>query len=84
LKNFTSYGSDSERVYDYPGGLQNEMIGPHVHSLPADASGAADIQSLVNSGNADEGISTSHLTGYNIGGTENRVKNIGTIYLRRF
>lgn len=84
LKNFTSFGSDTERVYDYPGGLQNEMIGPHVHSLPADASGSADIQSLVNSGNADEGISASHLSGYNIGGTENRVKNIGVIFMRRF
>lgn len=84
LKNFTSYNADGERVYDYPGGLQHEMIGPHVHSLPADASGAADIQSLVNSGNADEGISASHLSGYNIGGTENRVKNIGVIFMRRF
>lgn len=84
LKNFTAYGADAERVYDYPGGLQNEMIGPHVHTLPADASGSADIQSLVNSGNADEGISASHLTGYNVGGTENRVKNFGVIYLRRF
>jgi hypothetical protein len=84
LKSYTSYNADAERVYDYPGGVQNEMIGPHVHSLPADASGAADIQSLVNSGNADEGISASHLTGYNIGGTENRVKNNGVIMLRRF
>lgn len=84
LKNFTSYGTDTERTYDYPGGLQNEMIGPHLHSLPADASGSADIQSLVNSGNSDEGISTSHLSGYNIGGTENRVKNFGVVYLRRF
>lgn len=84
LKNFTSYNADGERVYDYPGGLQNEMVGPHLHSLPADASGSADIQSLVSSGNADEGISASHLTGYNIGGTENRVKNIGVIYARRF
>lgn len=84
LKNFTSYNTDGERVYDYPGGLQNEMIGPHVHPLPADSSGSADIQSLVNSGNADEGLSASHLTDYNVGGTENRVKNIGVVYLRRF
>jgi hypothetical protein len=84
LKAFGTYNIDAERVYDYPGGVQNEMIGPHVHSLPADNSGSADIQSLTTSANADEAISTDHLTGYNIGGTENRVKNIGVIYLRRF
>lgn len=84
LKNFTTYNGDAQRVYDYPGGLQNEEIGPHVHSLPADASGSADIQSLVSSGNADEGISASHLTGNNIGGNENRVKNIGVVFMRRF
>lgn len=84
LKNFTTYNTDSERIYDYPGGLQNEMVGPHVHPLPADASGSADIQSITQNANADEGISNDHLTGYNIGGTENRVKNFGVIYLRRF
>lgn len=84
LKSFTVYGADAERVYDYPGGLQHEMVGPHFHGLPADGAGAGDIQSLVHSGNSDEAISDDHLTGYNIGGFENRVKNFGVIYLRRF
>lgn len=83
LKNFTSYGSDGERVYDYPGGLQHEMVGQHFHPLPADGVSVADIQSLVNSGNSDEGISNDHITGYN-DGTENRVKNFGVIFMRRF
>lgn len=28
LKNFTSYGVDAQRLYDYPGGIQTESIGP--------------------------------------------------------
>lgn len=84
LKNFTSYSADSERVYDYPGGVQNEMIGPHVHPLPSDASGSANIQSITHTANADEGFNPANLTDYNVGGTENRVKNIGVIYMRRF
>jgi hypothetical protein len=83
LKSFSAYGADAERLYDYPGGVQNEMIGPHTHPLPRDASGSQDIQSLVVSSNADEGITNASLTGNNTG-TENRVRNIGVIYLRRF
>lgn len=83
LKNFTAYGTDGERIYDYPGGVQNEMVGPHTHSLPRDASGSSNIQSLVDTSNADEDISGASLTGVN-SGTENRVKNFGVIYLRRF
>ncbi len=82
LKSFTAYNADAERLYDYPGGVQNEMIGPHTHSLPRDAVGALNIQSLVDSANADESINSASQTGTN-SGTENRVKNIGVIYLRR-
>lgn len=83
LKSFTTYNADSERIYDYPGGVQDEMVGPHTHPLPRDASGSQDIQSLVVTSNSDEGITSASLTGVNIG-TENRVKNIGVVYLRRF
>jgi hypothetical protein len=83
LKSFTTYNADGERIYDYPGGVQDEMVGPHTHSLPRDASGSQDIQSLVVTSNADEGITGASLTGVNTG-TENRVHNIGVIYLRRF
>lgn len=83
LKNFSTYNADGERIYDYPGGVQDEMVGPHTHSLPRDSSGTDDIQSLVHTSNADEGITSASLTGSNTG-TENRVKNIGVIYLRRF
>lgn len=83
LKNFTTYDTDGERLYDFPGGVQNEMIGPHTHPLPRDASGALDIQSLTITPNADEGITSASITGNNTG-FENRVRNIGVIYMRRF
>jgi hypothetical protein len=83
LKNFTTYNTDEARNYDYPGGLQDEMVGPHTHPLPRDASGSQDIQSLVVTSNADEGITSASLTGNNTG-TENRVKNFGVIFMRRF
>lgn len=83
LKSFTTYGADADRTYDFPGGTQEEMVGPHTHPLPRDAAGALNIQSVVDSANNDEAISFLSLTGSN-NGTENRVKNIGVVYLRRF
>lgn len=83
LLNFTSYNGDSARAYDYPGGFQDEMVAPHTHPLPRESGGFQDIMSLVNTGGSDEGISSASLTGDNTG-TENRVKNFGVIYLRRF
>lgn len=83
LKNFTTYNSDEGRNYDYPGGFQDEMIGPHTHPLPRDSSGSQDIQSLIVTSNADEGITSASLTGNNTG-TKNIVDNIGVIFMRRF
>lgn len=83
MNSFNNYGVDSSRVYDYPGGFQDEMVGPHTHPLPRDGAGATNIQSLVDSANSDEAISAASLTGNNTG-TENRVKNLGVIYMRRF
>lgn len=83
LLNFTAYNTDEARNYDYPGGFQDEMVGPHTHPLPRDASGSQDIQSLQNSPNADEGITSASLTGNNTG-VENRVDNFGVIFMRRF
>jgi hypothetical protein len=83
LADFSTYGGDASRNYDYPGGFQDEMVGPHTHPLPRDASGSEDIQSLAITSNADEAITSESLTGDN-SGTENRVRNFGVIYLRRF
>lgn len=83
LKYFNTYGSNVDRQYDYPGGFQDEMVGPHTHSLPRDASGSVDMPSLAASPNSDEGYSDLTPTGTN-SGTENIVKNFGVIYMRRF
>jgi hypothetical protein len=83
LLNFNTYNTDGERLTDYPGGTQDEMVGPHTHPLPRDQSGVQDIQSVTSTPNADEGISNLSPTGLNTG-FENRVRNIGVIYLRRF
>jgi hypothetical protein len=83
LKSFTTYNTDEGRNYDYPGGFQDEMVGPHTHPLPRDASGVQDIQSLTITPNSDEGISALSQTGDNTG-IENRVDNFGVIFIRRF
>lgn len=83
LKNFTTFNNDESRDYDYPGGFQGEMVGPHTHPLPRDESGSQDMPTLASSPNSDEGYSNITPTGAN-SGTENRVKNIGVIYMRRF
>lgn len=31
LKDFDTYGADTARLWDYPGGLQNDQVGPHYH-----------------------------------------------------
>lgn len=83
LLNFNTYNTDGERNYDYPGGVQDEMIGPHTHSLPRDQAGIQDIAHLQTTANSDEGLSNASQTGAGTG-FENRVRNIGVIYMRRF
>lgn len=83
LADFIAYGADASRNYDYPGGFQDEMVGPHTHSLPLDQAGSQDIPHLQTTANSDEGLSASSQTGPGTG-TENRVRNFGVIYMRRF
>jgi len=33
LSNFTGFGGDSNRLYDYPGGQQEEQVGEHDHTV---------------------------------------------------
>lgn len=85
LKDFNSYGSDTERTVDYPGGYQSDMVGPHTHPFRGGRNGGID--SNPNGG----GIRQNDLnpftfnSGYVLSndGTETRVKNNGVIYLRR-
>lgn len=81
LVDFNVYGVDiANRPYDYPGGIQAEMVGPHTHPFnPNDQAGGSD-----NNNNKPVMIpgSSSKTTGLN-SGTEQRVINSGFIYLTR-
>jgi hypothetical protein len=98
IKSISAYGSDPERVYDYPGGLQNDAVGPHLHgpltgnsgrhgSSSTEINGVAKI--LVNNspetGNSQIANSSSGNVVYAVGSVqETRSKNIAVVYLRRF
>jgi hypothetical protein len=82
-KSFTIFGADGQRLYDYPGGLMLEMVGPHDH----------EIQTFVavgNGGTKPVGFRDTTSAGIlphgyfvkNNIGTENRVNNISVIYMR--
>lgn len=90
LAYFNAYGADSaNRPYDYPGGFQDEMLQQHGHDIstsnsdPTDSDGAdpvrATIPGTVNTRGEAGASKTIGLTG----GIEQRIKNIGVIYLRR-
>lgn len=81
LKDFDSYGLDDQRLYDYPGGIQNEMVGPHRHALPVNAINDSGTGEIV--GGAFFGPDATKETDQNLPGIENRVKNFGVVYLRR-
>lgn len=91
LKDFDIYGADTGRLYDYPGGKQNEMLLAHGHRVNTGggAGGADPGRSLIRQAYNGDGYSASG-TGVSgqgpyievVGGTEQRLKNIGVIYLR--
>jgi hypothetical protein len=93
LLDFDTYGADTGRVYDYPGGVQNEQMGQHTHTGLNIRSGshsssssalAGAIKFLVNNA-GDNAASQSDATTGNVTGStgELRTKNAGVIYLRR-
>lgn len=84
LTNFTVWGGDAaNRPYDYPGGFQNEMVGPHNHTFntgdaPGDSDDADDRTVML-----PNNPGTLRATANN-NGTEQRLKNTGVIALRRY
>lgn len=85
LKDFNTYGTDGQRAYDYPGGYQTEMIGLHNHVTNIthghSYTGGPNVSTVGNGSNSPQSFPyTSNMNS----GTENRVNNIGVIYLRRF
>jgi len=88
LSDFDSYGADSERPYDYPGGWQDSQNKAHIHTGNYKQGRSDDSESGVSSGylkkqgtgggnygNISQDVESS-------GGSEVRVQNIGVIYLR--
>lgn len=95
IKTVAGFGTDTTRVYDYPGGMQNESVAPHIHSplygdnaqhSSSSSSTGSPSRWLVNN-NADNntGEIIDSVTGPPTGNPiEARVKNIAVVYTRRF
>ena len=93
LNNFNTYGADAERVYDYPGGVQNDAIKDHQHettsgTLVSTLFGRGVLNRLIGT-YSGVGTGKTDLTGkpVNSSGADNyksemRVKNFGVIYTR--
>lgn len=85
LNNFNVYGLDGQRLYDYPGGVQNEMIGPHTHRVPiVHGNSYTGGPNQIRVGNGNNSPQTFYYDSENGDGIENRVRNFGVIFLRRF
>lgn len=90
LLDFDTYGADTARAYDYPGGFQDEMITPHDHFMftPPGGNNYPPYITHYHVYNNNDSYSmysdNSQLpsvgkTGKG-GGTEGRIKNVGVIY----
>lgn len=97
LLDFDSYGADADRLYDYPGGKQNDQNKAHDHKPPNNSNGTdyGFIPKSIGGANKTPGSidSTGSGTEPNVkdspvvpvsnGGAEVQVRNFGVIYLRR-
>ena len=99
LKNFNTYGADATRVYDYPGGFQEQKNLKHRHFVANSHSGTGNtsltLTNKLNFQNETGGIGDFKYTfnGSNdepnigllseSGGDFNIVNNIGVIYVSR-
>lgn len=84
LLDFGSYGADTARVYDYPGGVQNGQVGEFTTTLAVPKgysySGSPNVGRFSNGNNNPQNVDWTLTMN---SGKENRVKNFGVIYLRR-
>lgn len=96
LSNFDVYGIDTgNRAVDYPGGLQPDMVKDHNHLTTTGGNGtgispgvpftkpAPTDNNAQNTGTIKTNAGVVDNNGNGIGGSEQRVKNIGVIYGRR-
>lgn len=84
LKSFTALGTDTARPYDFPGGFQDQAILEHTHSVMAESTDDQGSGAMVGGSddNFNDGTVTSGVNSAPVA-NEQRVKNIGVIYLRR-
>lgn len=94
LKDFNTYGigTDAERLYNYPGGQQDDQNKAHSHRVNTTGNqGGVDPGRALQRGSTNgdgygangTGIGTGGPYIEEVGGDEVRVKNFGVIYLRR-
>lgn len=86
LLDFDSYGADTNRSYDYPGGYQGDVVGPFTMTatVPKGYSytGSPNNDRFGNGSSTPQNVAISGIS-VTTGNSETRVKNIGVIYLRR-
>jgi len=82
LKDFDSYGSDTTRPIDYPGGWQDGQVKTHTHRIKIGGSNTADPVVALRKSNLSDGYNSSAALIEASGGDENLTENFGVIYLR--
>lgn len=94
LANFGTYGGDTARPYDYPGGFQAEQVGDHYHNTSANGNDAYGVYGQDNEASSRiESYETNKVTtkrnktsgakGTIAVGAKNMVDNVGVIFGRR-
>lgn len=82
LLSFANVLADPSRLYNYAGGVQEEMVGPHKHKQKLKGNGTAhsyNFPAITDNESNDKGFGWTEVND----GTEQRVKNIGVIFCRR-
>jgi hypothetical protein len=84
LKDFDSYGTDTERTYDYPGGIQDDQVGQVGFSLNKGNGYTGGSQNAGWFAPGDPNHPHPNEVVIMQSGKETRVNNNGVIFLRRF
>lgn len=84
LIDFSTFGADPERAFDYPGGVQNEQVGEFTEAIAVPKGyGYTGGPNAVRFGNGFNNPENKTWTVTFNSGNENRTKNVGVVYLRR-
>lgn len=83
LKDFTTFGTDDIRDYDYPGGYQQDAVGPLSVRVPRGDAYTGNSQEAAGRTGGGQGTSPQSDVVINTGDIENLVRNTGVLHLRR-